>query len=184
MKLLFLLCGLARLLASACPVRRRLGTLRSLRLCGFSLTLALIAAATLAALAQEGVTKADVLRAIERFRAAPESEGGQVAAQVIVRFAKESPEVEITASPKLLPWMQATPPPKQSSLLLAAYIAGSARAQLESGKTKHDALAAEEQVIETYRKLQQTTPGLKIEAVEKLVELQKQGKLKEYLETK
>ena len=128
------------------------------------------------------VTKEVALKSIATFREDPESERAHVAAAIIVRFARESPDVEVTAGKRYLPWMDTQPIPKASSILLAAYIAGSVRSQLESGQAKNDPLAGEEQVIETYRKLQQTNPDLRIEAVEKLIELQKQGKLKEYLQ--
>ena len=129
------------------------------------------------------LTKDDVLKSIATFREDPASERGHVAAAIIVRFARESPDVEVTAGPRFLPWMSAKPIPKESSTLLAAYIAGSVRSQLEGGKTKNDALAGEEQVIETYLKLQKATPDLHIESVDKLIDLQKQGRLKTYLES-
>ncbi len=113
----------------------------------------------------------------------PESERGQVAAAIIVRFAKESSDVKVTAGKLYLPWMDTKPLPKESSTLLVAYIAGSVHSQLESGTKENDALAGEEQVIETYLKLQQATPALHIEAVEKFIGLKKEGKLKEYLES-
>jgi hypothetical protein len=128
------------------------------------------------------VTKEVALKSIATFREDPESERAHAAALLVVRFAKESPDVKVTAGKRYLPWMDTQPIPKPSSILLAAYIAGSVRSQLESGKAKNDPLAGEEQVIETYQKLQRTNPDLRIEAVEKLIELQKQGKLKEYLE--
>jgi hypothetical protein len=133
---------------------------------------------------KQTIPKADVLQAIADFRAEPESARGNGAASVIVRFAQDSPDVTVSGSPALQPWMAPKPPPKQSRTLLVAYIAGSVRSQLESGKTKDDTLAGEEQVIETYQKIQQTTPDLHIAEVEKLVALQKQGKLKEYLDSK
>jgi len=148
--------------------------------------LVLFAAVAFPALGQQSedhVTQDVALKSISTFREDPESERGHVAAAIIVRFAKESPDVEVTAGPGFLPWMSAKPLPKESSTLLAAYIAGSVRSQLESGRTKNDALAGEEQVIETYLKLQKNTPSLHIDAVEKLIDLQKQGKLKEYLDS-
>jgi hypothetical protein len=132
---------------------------------------------------EDKVTKEVALKSIATFREDPESERAHVAAAIIVRFARESADVEVTAGKRYLPWMETQPIPKESSTLLAAYIAGSVRSQLESGKTKNDPLAGEEQVIETYRRLQQTKPDLHIDAVEKLIDLQKQGKLKDHLES-
>jgi hypothetical protein len=134
--------------------------------------------------ATENVTKDVALKSISTFRDDPLSERGHVAATIIVRFARESPDVQVTAGKLFLPWMDTQPIPPESSTLLAAYIAGSVRSQLENSKTKNDPLAGEEQVIETYHQLQQAKPGLHIDAVEKLIELKKQGKLKDYLDSK
>jgi hypothetical protein len=153
----------------------------------FLVALIVLAAIVLPSPAQQSddeVTKDVALKSIATFREDPESERGHVAAAIIIRFAKESSDVQVSAGKRYLPWMEAQPVPKESSALLTAYIAGSVRSQLESGKTKNDPLAGEEQVIETYHKLQQTKPDLRIETVEKLIELQKQGKLKDYLDSK
>ena len=48
------------------------------------------------------------------------------------------------------------------------------------GKAKDDPLASTEQVIATYRQLQEADAKLKVPSVEKLIVLQKQGKLAEY----
>jgi hypothetical protein len=153
----------------------------------FLTVLALILAAAMPAPAQtpkQAIPKDDVLKAIADFRADPNSDSGHGAAAVIVRFAQDSPSVRVSGSAVLQPWMAAKPPPKHNRLLLVAYIAGSVRSQLASGQTKDDPMAGEEQVFETYQKLQQATPDLHIPEVEKLLDLKKQGKLQEYLEAK
>ena len=147
------------------------------------LLLTLSICSTFAAEEEKPITKEIALKAIALFRANPGSEDGRGAAAIIVRFAEASPDVTITLSKDLLPWVGTNPGSKYESLLLAAYIAGSTQAQLLNAKSGDDRLAGTMLLNETYLKLQQDEPNLHIEAIEKLMELQKQGKLKEYLES-
>jgi hypothetical protein len=130
------------------------------------------------------ITKDNVRQAIALFREDPTSERGRGAASIIVHFAEESADVEVVISPSVLPWLGSKPTPKYSDTLLAAYLAGTVRSQLESGVTKSDPVAGVEQVIETYLKLKKTEPNLRVPVVETFIQLKTQGKLKEHLETK
>ena len=105
-------------------------------------------------------------------------------ASVILRFAEESPDVEVEISPQALPWLNVKPSPEHSAILLTAYMAGTIRSQLERGVTKNDSLAGAEQVIETYQQLKKIEPGLRIAEVKTLIDVKHRGKLKEYLEAK
>jgi hypothetical protein len=148
------------------------------------LLLALSICSTFAAEEEKPITKDIALKAIALFRANPGSEDGRGAAAIIFRFAEASPDVTITLSKDLLPWVGTNPGSKYESLLLAAYIAGSTQAQLLNAKSGDDKLAGTLLLNEIYLKLQQDEPNLHIDTIEKSIELQKQGKLKEYLESK
>ena len=128
------------------------------------------------------ITKAAVLKAIATFRREPASERGRESAEVILRFANDSPDVLVTLSPQALPWTEETPPPREGRVLLAAFVAGNVRAQLARGAAKDDSLAGVEQVIETYRQLQRANPRLKIPSVEHLIELAERDQLREHLD--
>lgn len=133
---------------------------------------------------KQPISKDAVLKAIALFREEPASEQGRGAASIILRYGQESAVVEVVISPKFLPWLGAKPTPKHSDTLMAAYLAGTTRAQLESGRTKNDAVAGTEQVIETYQKLKISDPSLRIPDVEKFIQLKAQGKLAGYLNAK
>ena len=101
---------------------------------------------------------------------------------IILRFARESPDVVIVASPKFLPWIESSKVQDDAKeVLLIAYVAGDVQAQLDKKHIKDDPTAGIEQVIATYRLLQKTEPQLKITEVEKLIDLERQGKLAKYL---
>lgn len=131
------------------------------------------------------ITKEIALKAIERFRAEPESEMGRGCAAIIVRFAEASPDVKITLSAKTTPWISDKKTDKRrGALLLGAFVAGNMRAQFERGVAEDQSFAGVEQVIATYRQMQKSTPAFRLASVEKLITLQKDGKLAEYLAAK
>ncbi len=128
------------------------------------------------------VSKEDVRRAIAIFRRDPLNAQGEMTRPIIFMFAKESPDVEVSLIQNHLLWFDNKSLPDGSrQVLLAAYMAGTIQSQLDSGKTKHDPLAAAEQVIATYRQLQKADPRLKVREIEDLADLQKRGKLAEHL---
>jgi hypothetical protein len=148
------------------------------------LLLALSVCSTFALDDDKPITKEIALKAIALFRADPGSDDARAAGAIIFRFVDASPDVTVKISKDVVPWLGTNKGSKYESMLLVAYIAGSAQAQLQNGKAGDDKLAGTLLVNETYLKLQQSEPNLHIEAIEKLIELQKQGKLKEYLESK
>ncbi len=127
------------------------------------------------------VSKDDVRKAIVIFRRNPVSVQGEMSQPIILSFAKDSPDVEVAVSEKRMPWINDKSTPSEAgTVLLVAYMSGDILAQLDKGTTKDDPLAATEQVIATYRQLQDADSKLKVPSVEKLIVLQKQGKLAEY----
>ena len=127
------------------------------------------------------VSKEDARRAIAIFRRDPFSTQGEMTQPIILTFAKDSPDVEVSVSDKRLAWFGNKAVSQETSrVLLVAYVAGNVQAQLDSGKAKDNPVAAAEQVIATYRQLQRANPKLKVREVEELITLQKQGKLAEH----
>ena len=125
-----------------------------------------------------------VRKAIIIFRRTPANQQGSMVRPIILRFARESPDVEVVVSPKVMPWIGDSKAHVQArAVLLTAYVAGNVRSQLDQRKTKDDPMAGTEQVIDTYRQLQLTEPRLRIMEVEKLIELQRHGKLAQHLES-
>ena len=142
-------------------------------------------AATLARSATQGkkggVSKEDARRAIAIFRRDPLNSQGEMTRPIILTFAKDSPDVEVSVSDKRLAWIGNPSVPEETSrILLVAYVAGNVQSQLDSGKSKDDPIAAAEQVIATYGQLRRANPELRVREVEELIRLQKQGKLAEH----
>jgi hypothetical protein len=131
------------------------------------------------------VTKELALKAIAAFRADPTSDLGHAARSVIVSFSHDSPDVIITFTQKNYPISQIKPVSEEERLtLLAAFVAGNLDSQLLRGSRKDDAYAGDLQLIQTYRQLQKRNPKLRVEAIEKLAELESKGRLKSYLSSK
>ncbi len=127
---------------------------------------------------EQPIDKETVRKAITIFRQTPANQQGSMVRPIILRFAVESPEVQIVVPPLILPWIEGGKARSEAkAALLTAYVAGDVRAQLDQRKMKDDPVAGTEQVISTYRQLQKTEPQLKINEVEKLIDLHKQGKL-------
>ena len=127
------------------------------------------------------VSKDDARRAIAIFRRDPLNAQGEMTQPIILKFAQDDPDVEVSLSDKRLAWLGNKAVPNETKrTLLVAYVAGNVQSQLDSGKAKDDPVAAAEQVIATYRQLQRADSKLKVREVEELVTLQKQGKLAEH----
>jgi hypothetical protein len=152
-------------------------------------TVALIAALTVVGTAAgqnepKTISKDIAQKAIELFCTDPLSTDADGAAAVIIKFAQDSPKVEVNLTPKACPWFRdKANPVKYSAKLLGAYVAGNVKSQLASGQTKNDSYAGVLQVIATYHQLQKREPDFKLPEVEHLIELANQKKLKEYLES-
>lgn len=137
-----------------------------------------------AKISEPSIDKETVRKAILIFRQTPLNQQGSMVRPLILRFARESPAVEIVVSSKAMPWIgSAKLDSDNREALLIAYVAGDVQSQLTKRRTKDDPVAGTEQVIATYRQLQQAQPRLRSAEVEKLIDLQKQGKLANYLTT-
>ena len=148
-------------------------------------TAPLLSAATLDRSAQKQgkgtVSKEDERRAIAIFRRDQLNAQGEMTRPIILKFAEDDPNVEVSLSDKRLSWIGNKSVPEETrQVLLVAYVAGDVQSQLDSGQTKDDPVAASEQVIATYRQLQRANAKLKVREVEELITLQKQGKLAEH----
>lgn len=131
--------------------------------------------------AQGEVSKEDIRRAIAIFRRDPLSAQGEMTRPIILKFAEDSPDVEIALDEKHMAWFNNKSLSDDTrQTLLVAFMVGDIQSQLDGRKTKDDPVAASEQVIATYRQLQKADSKLKIREVEDLIELQKHGKLAEH----
>lgn len=127
-------------------------------------------------------TQAEISEAIKAFLGDPL--GPTEPARKIMKFAKESPDHEVSIDLKVLPWLEEKTPPPGYPLLLAAYMAGNLQGQFANGTTKSDSYAGALAVISVYQKIQADDPSIQIPSIDHLRALEKEGKLKAYLDTK
>jgi hypothetical protein len=140
---------------------------------------------SMAAPAEPVITKEVALKAIGLFREDPLSEDGRAAAAILVMFVDRNHDVVVALSKKAFPVFGAPGvSQKETSLLLAGFVAGNLDSQLLRGVKKDDAYAGDLQLIETYRQLQTKNRKLKIPAIEKMAEMAQRGELKRYLSSK
>ena len=130
------------------------------------------------------ITADAALQAIQEFKADPLAALQRGVAKTIMDFSEASPAVLISFSKKVVPWLGKTEVDERQSVLLAAYVAGNTESQLRRGKKEDDPLAGVLQTIATYRQLQQADPAFRMEEVETLISLEKEGRLKEHLSAK
>jgi hypothetical protein len=105
-------------------------------------------------------------------------------AKTILDFAEASPAVMISFGKKVVPWIGKEEVDQRRSVLLAAYVAGNTESQLRRGKKEDDPVAGVLQAFATYRQLQQADPAFRMDEVETLIALEKEGRLKEHLSGK
>jgi|CZKI01.1.fsa_nt_gi hypothetical protein len=146
------------------------------------------------AFASETVSKAQVLEAIRTFEAnavgslaqskSADQEGAAVAkaSNIILKFAIESDDVVVDLGADAVPWcdvkkgLQEVSGAGQRGLLLAAYVCGSVRAQLQSGKQDPNPLAGWVAMLRVYRAMR-IREGVEIPEVETLLARQANGSL-------
>jgi len=112
--------------------------------------------------------KADVLKAIEAFKADPLSPPPNANFTTVLMFAEGSPEVELEIGPKTCPWVGEEPKSQWQGYLLAAYLVGNVEAQLKAGKAGDQVAAGHAAVRATYALIQKKDPAYKSAAVDKL----------------
>lgn len=124
----------------------------------------------------------EVLKAVEVFIKAPVSAQARDAAATITTFAQKSDDVTIVVSMKAVPWFERDKPPKFSGTLLAAFLAGNIKSQLERRTNADDSYAGVQQVLKTYSQLKEADKTLDIPEVQKLADLEAKKQLKKYLD--
>ena len=101
--------------------------------------------------------------------------------KTVMTFAEESPDVMIMLDGEILPtWGNKTD--AHALLLNAAFVAGNVKSQLDSKKNKDDSYAGLQMLFKAYHAIQASEKDYKIDAIDKLEALDKEGKLKEKVE--
>jgi hypothetical protein len=122
--------------------------------------------------------KATIRAVIDDFLKSPANDHR---ARQIMKFAQDSDDVLISLDSMVVNWMRHQPKYEQADMLLAVFVAGNVRSQLESGKVADDSYAGLQEVFRVYRDLQQKQSALKIPEIESLIEKDKAGTLKSFI---
>ncbi len=129
----------------------------------------------------EPITKEKIFNAMLAFRANPISPSGHAAGGLVMRFVDQSHDVVVNLNPKTLPFLSdQSIPPRLRNTLVAAFVIGNVDSQLLRNEKKNDSYAGLLQVIDTYKQIQQKNPRFRVFDIEQLIEMQKNGTLKEY----
>ena len=102
-------------------------------------------------------------------------------AATVMSFAEQSPDVSVIIDAELLPFANDRQNP-HARLLLASFVAGNVKSQLDSGKNKDDSYAGMQSLFKAYRAIRSTKQDYKVESIDKLEAMDNQGKLKAKVE--
>jgi hypothetical protein len=152
----------------------------------FLLVCLLFSALSIEAREDVPITRELVVKAIAFFRQDPTSEMGRAAQSVVVKFSRDSPDVQVLFTAKNYPISEISKASEEVQMaLIAAFVVGNVDSQLRPGhEKKEDSYAGDLQLIRTYRQLQQKDRKLKIPAIEKMADMEARGELKRYLAVK
>jgi hypothetical protein len=128
------------------------------------------------------VTKEEVRSAITLFRQAPASPRGRAAGKMVQSFAEKDDSIIIYITNKVVPFLDNVKIPHEDrALLLAAFVVGNIDSQLLRNEKKDHPYDGVLEVIEVYRRMRARNPAVRIAEVEKFIDLEKRGELKQYV---
>lgn len=127
------------------------------------------------------VSEAKVQKAIDVLLEKPFSPAGRDAGKVILEFVGTSPDYCVEINLGYLPWSGDRDLPRGSQMLLAAFVAGNLRAQIQKGSSQPDPYAGALAVIRVYRELSKQVPDFKIPKVEEFISMERRGVLRSYV---
>ena len=102
-------------------------------------------------------------------------------AATVMSFAEQSPDVSVIIDAELLPFANDRQNP-HARLLLASFVAGNVKSQLDAKKNKDDSYAGLQTLFKVYHAVQASDKDYKVDSIDKLEALDKEGKLKAKVE--
>ncbi len=136
------------------------------------------------AAAEPAVSKETAMKAIATFQKEtnPFAPDARSAGDVVQQFAQDSHEVLIKISPRAVPILNAKNlSEEERNLLVQAFVVGNVNAQLTKGHKGDEAYAGDKQMIETYHRMQQIRPNLRVPEIEILADFEAKDQLQTYL---
>lgn len=101
--------------------------------------------------------------------------------KTVMTFAQDSPDVLVMLDRELLPTWQDKQTP-HADLLNAAFVGGNVKSQLDSKKNADDSYAGLQTLFKVYHAIQAAEKDYKVDAIDKLEALDKEGKLRAKVE--
>jgi len=129
---------------------------------------------------QEQFTLAQFRQAAGSLQNAPLGPNAKQYSKIVITSTVQSPTVEVTIGPPIMGIIDAGESQAEMSLL-SSYAAGQALAQLDNKVKGGYPEEGGKRVIEVYRKIQAVKPNYTNPAVERLIQAEAQGQLKELL---
>jgi hypothetical protein len=129
------------------------------------------------------ITPAEARKAIKLFQEKPATPEGKDAGKQILIFAAQSKDVVVSLGNEEASWfgLEKDKKDENAGRLMVAYVAGSVLSQLDSKKSTHDMYAGLQQVFRTYQQLQKQDKDFKRPELDKLIAMDKEGKLKKHV---
>jgi hypothetical protein len=127
------------------------------------------------------LTEKDFRAASAVLTADPLGDRAEVAARVVLIYVMQTPDAAVMLGEDELAWAGIRKDDKRSLPLLAAYLAGNAQSQLNSGVKRNDRYAGLLSLFGVYRQLKAKDKDFRIAEVEDLLKLHKDDKLLPHL---
>jgi len=140
-----------------------------------------IIGASAANVAEETVGVESVKRAIAHYMRDPLSEDGMAAGSFVLRFAQESPNIQIALSKKIIPWITADKKLPHADELFMAYLVGNVQSQVLRQKALDNPYAGMLMVFEVYELIKQKEGGVSIKSIDQLQQIHSQGRLRRHM---
>jgi len=149
----------------------------------FFLMVAVALATMLPAQAAELPTSEKILTIVRAWEQNPITPALHQQIWQVVRFARESPLVQVRVSPVSCPYVKEDDD-VCGPVLLAAYLAGNMKAQLETGLPGDQSYEGVLFSLHMYQVLRRERPGYRSPGLDQLAELESRGELRAYLDQK
>lgn len=125
--------------------------------------------------------EAAIRKHIEHFLSDPFTDTSETEMDAIAVFANQSKDIEVDISTKVCFWTLSDMDGKAKEILLAAFLAGNVRSQLDTATKQDDSYSGMVQVLRVYRALKQRDPKYKDAGLDKFAGLQAKGELNQHI---
>ncbi len=109
------------------------------------------------------------------------SESAREAGAQIIEFAGKSPDYHIELKVGYMPWVKDRGLPQGSQILLAAFVAGNLREQMQKNSSRPEPYAGVMAALEVYEKMKRDDADFRIAPAETFLAMRRQGTLRAHI---